>query len=152
MANVQASAETDIDALNDLIETTIDSADGYEQAAASADDADLGETFRRFGTERRQIVADLRAQVVALGGVPEDDGTVLAGAHRAFLRLKSIFGSNRQSVIDEVEAGEDHIKAKYDDALHQSLTPETRRVVEIAYGSVREGHDTFSAMKHAYGN
>lgn len=145
-----ADHDTDISVLNTLIETTIDSADGYEQAAKSADDAELATMFRRFGSERRRVVGDLRAQVVALGGEPEDDGTLLAGAHRAFLSLKSAFGTSRKAVIDEVEAGEDHIKAKYEDALHEPLSAETRQVIENGFGSVREGHDTFSAMKHSY--
>lgn len=145
-----ANTNDDIATLNGLIATTIDSADGYEQAAVAADDSELAAMFRKFGSERRQVVADLRAQVVALGGEPEDDGTLLAGAHRAFLRIKSSFGSSRKAVIEEVETGEDHIKAKYEDALNETLTPETRRVIEIAHVSVREGHDTFSAMKHAY--
>lgn len=145
-----ATTDIDISTLNSLIETTIDSADGYEQAAVAADDGDLAQMFRRFGSERRQLVADLRAQVIALGGNPEDDGTLLASAHRSFLRLKSAFGSSRKAVIEEVETGEDHIKAKYDTALRETLLPETRRVIELAYGSVRKGHDTFSAMKHAY--
>ncbi len=144
--------DTDIKVLNTLIETTIDSADGYEQAAKVADDAELAGLFTRFGSERRRIVADLRGQVVALGGDPEDDGSLLAGAHRAFLTLKSAFGTSRKAVIEEVEAGEDHIKAKYEDALDETLTAATRLVIETGFRSVREGHDTFSAMKHAYHN
>ena len=139
----------EISILNSLIETTIDSADGYEQAAETADDAELAQTFREFATERRRIVGDLRAQVVQLGGEPEDDGTVLAGAHRVFLSLKSVFGSSRKRVIEEVERGEDHIKEKYDDALAR-LTGPCRTVVEHAYKSVRAGHDTFAALKHGY--
>lgn len=150
MNTLNTNLDHDIDTLNGLVATTIDSADGYEQAAESADDADLAALFRRFGSERRRAVASLRAQVVTLGGEPEDDGTLLAGAHRAFLKLKSAFGTSRKAVIDEVEAGEDHIKAKYERALQKTLTAETRRVIETAYASVREGHDTFSAMKHGY--
>lgn len=144
-----ATSDIDISTLNALIETTIDSADGYEQAAAAAEDGDLAQMFRRFGSERRQLVADLRAQVIALGGQPEDDGTLLAGAHRTFLRIKAAFGNTREAVIDEVETGEDHIRAKYDAALRETLLPETRRVIELAYGSVRDGQETFSTMKHA---
>ncbi|GGE01466.1 hypothetical protein GCM10011529_04750 [Polymorphobacter glacialis] len=141
---------TDISTLNGLIATTIDSADGYEQAATEADDADLAALFRRFGSERRRVVGDLRAQVVALGGEPEDDGTLFAGAHRAFLKLKSAFGNSRKAVIDEVEAGEDVIKARYENAMKADLGAQTRAAIDKAYVSVREGHDTFSAMKHSY--
>ncbi len=139
----------DIDTLNDLIEVTIDSADGYEQAAESAADTDLAQLFRRFGSERRSIVADLRAQVVRLGGEPEDDGSLLAGAHRVFLKLKTSVSNSRQSAIEEVERGEDHIKARYEDALEDDLTPESRTIIESAFASVKQGHDTMRAMKQA---
>lgn len=144
-----ASIETEISLLNGLIETTIDSADGYEQAAATDGADDLAGVFRSFASERHQIVSNLRARVVALGGTPEDDGTLLGSAHRGFLRIKAAFGSSRKAVINEVEAGEDHIKAKYEKALAETLTPETRQVVETAHASVRAGHDKFSAMKHS---
>ena len=143
-----ATDNTDIRMLNSLIETTIDSADGYEQAAAQATDSELAEMFRSFGSERRQVVADLRREVVTLGGDPEDDGSLLAGAHRAFLNLKSAFGSSNERVIEEVERGEDHIKDKYEAAMAEELSPSVRQAVDKAYRSVRAGHDTFSAMKH----
>ena len=143
-----ATDSTDIRMLNSLIETTIDSADGYEQAAAQATDRELAELFRRFGSERRQVVADLRREVVSLGGDPEDDGSLLAGAHRAFLNIKSAFGSSNERVVEEVERGEDHIKDKYEAAMTEELSTPVRQAIEKAYRSVRAGHDTFSAMKH----
>lgn len=141
---------TDIATLNSLIETTIDSADGYEQAAAHDKADDLSQTFRQFAAERRSIVADLRGHVVRLGGTPEDDGSLLAAAHRQFLNLRSMFDSDRRTAINEVERGEDFIKAKYETALKAELSPEVRQAVQRAYESVRAGHDTFSAMKKSY--
>jgi len=149
-----ATHESDIDTLNSLIETTIDSADGYAQAAETATEAggndDLVAMFHRFGSERQTVVADLRAQVVALGGTPEDDGSLLAGAHRSFLKLKSMFGSSRERIIEEVESGEDKIKHEYEAAMKKDLSPATHGIINKAYGSVRKGHDTVRDMKLAY--
>lgn len=148
-----ATQESDIDILNGLIETTIDSADGYAQAAETATEAgsnaDLVTMFHRFGSERQTAVAALRAQVVVLGGTPEDDGSLLAGAHRSFLQLKSLFGSSRERIIEEVESGEDQIKHKYEDAMKQDLSPATHSVISKAYETVRQGHDTVRDMKRA---
>lgn len=142
--------DKDISVLNSLIETTIDSADGYEQAAGTAKDADLAQLFRRFASERRSVVADLRSHVVRLGGEPEDDGSLLAGAHRAFLNLRSAFDSDTRTAINEVERGEDFIKEKYETALKAELSPDVREAVQRAYESIRAGHDTFSEMKSRY--
>jgi uncharacterized protein (TIGR02284 family) len=144
------NTEKDISVLNSLIETTIDSADGYEQAAGTAQDADLAQLFRRFASERRSVVADLRSHVVRLGGKPEDDGSLLAGAHRAFLNLRSAFDSDTKTAIAEVDRGESFIKEKYDTALSAELSPDVRAAIQRAYESIRAGHDTFEQMKHRY--
>jgi uncharacterized protein (TIGR02284 family) len=53
-------------------------------------------------------------------------------------------------VVDEVERGEDHIKAKYDDALKDdTLSLSAREAIQQAYASVRQGHDQMSAIKHS---
>jgi len=55
--------------------------------------------------------------VRSLGAAPEDDGTVLAAAHRAFLNLKNAVAGDDETVVKEVERGEDHIKEKFEAAL-----------------------------------
>jgi len=96
-------------------------------------------------------VSNLQAQVRALGGNPEDDGTVLAGAHRVFLDLKAkITGQDDKAIINEVERGEDYLKAKYESALSDTdLSPATKAIIQTANQSVRQGHDEMSALKHS---
>ncbi len=142
--------DTDIKTLNHLLAVTIDSADGYEQAAEATDDRELAMIFRRFGAERGVVLTTLRRQIRVLGFVSPTDAVLLAGGHRVFLRVKSVIDASFREVMEAVETGEEHIRRQYEAALRQVLTAETRRVVEIAYGSVREGHDSFSAMKHSY--
>ncbi len=144
------TTDKDIATLNSLIATTIDSADGYEQAAETDNAGELAQTFRQYAAERRSIVADLRGHVVRLGGNPEDDGTLLAAAHRQFLNLRAAFDNDVRTAVNEVERGEDVIKGKYEAALDVELSPEVRQAVQRAYESVRAGHDTFSAMKKRY--
>jgi uncharacterized protein (TIGR02284 family) len=78
----------DIKVLNGLIETTLDSADGYAQAAEETTDPHFRSLFERRSEERRQVVEDLSAAVSGLGGDPEAHGSILAKAHRAFLDVK----------------------------------------------------------------
>ena len=133
----------DIRTLNGLIATTIDSVDGYEESAKAVDSNRFAELFRARAQERRQVADDLRAEVRRLGGNPEDDGTLLAGAHRAFVDLKAaVTGQDDKAVVAEVERGEDHIKAKFESALaDDGLDPTVRSAVERSYGSVKAGHD-----------
>ena len=140
----------DIRTLNGLIATTIDSVDGYRSSAEAVDSTRFADLFTARAGERSSVAEQLRAEVRKLGGNPEDDGTALAGAHRGFLNLKAaVTDRDDQAIVNEVERGEDHIKAKFDAALKDDkLSPQTRSLIETAYGSVRAGHDEMSQLKH----
>jgi len=144
------SNEHDIKTLNSLIETVIDSADGYSQAAKEADSSRFADIFRRRGAERQQLTVQLQGKVSALGGAAEDDGTVLAKAHRMFLNLRNSMSSDDTTIVDQVEAGEDHIKHKFEDALRdREVSGSTLADIEEAYMVVKAGHDEIRDLKHA---
>ncbi len=144
------NAHHDVKVLNSLIETTIDSVDGYEKAAENTKNAEFRRIFEERCFERRQVCDSLRGEVRRMGGEPEDDGTMLAGAHRAFLKVRdAVMGGDDKQVIDEVERGEDFIKMKFEKAMKdEDLTPAALEAVTRAYGSVKSGHDQISALKH----
>lgn len=138
----------DISVLNSLIETTIDSIDGYRRSAQEAANSRFSAAFLERANEREQIVSRLREQVRRLGGNPEDDGTVLAAAHRAFLSLRDkVTGSDDESVIAEVDHGESYLNGKWETALRDDrVSAETRSLIQECYGSIREGRDTFRRL------
>jgi uncharacterized protein (TIGR02284 family) len=142
----------DIKTLNGLIETTLDSADGYAEAAKDAKSPSLISLFRERSVERKQVASTLQQRVLLLGAEPEKDGTVLASAHRVFVNLRASLTSNdNKAVVDEVERGEDHIKAKFEDAMKdQDVSPDTKAVISDVYASVRNGHDQMRDIKHAF--
>ena len=132
----------DISVLNSLIETTIDSVDGYRRSSTEATNERFASTFRDWATEREQVVTKLRDRVRQLGGEPEHDGSLLAAAHRQFLSLRDkVTGSDDQSVIAEVDRGESYLDGKWQAALNDGeLSSETRALIQELYTSVRSGH------------
>jgi uncharacterized protein (TIGR02284 family) len=143
-----ANTNHDIKVLNSLIETTLDSADGYGQAAQSAGNTSYKNLFQEWSTERQRVATDLQGQVRSLGGTPDADGSVLAAGHRAFLKLKDSVTKGDESVVDEVERGEDFIKAKFEEALgDDDLSASVRDVVIRAYTSIKSGHDQARNLK-----
>lgn len=146
-----AGNDHDVSVLNSLITTTIDSANGFEEAAKDSNSGRFKSMFEQFATERRQCVATLQQTVRELGGDPEDDGSVKAAAHRTWLSLKdAVTGKDDKQVVQEVENGEDYIKNKYETALKDDkLSVRARQVIQEAFRSVREGHDRASQLKHS---
>ena len=144
----------DISVLNNLIESTIDSVDGYRHSATQTTNDRFSQAFREWSSDREQVVSKLRDQVRALGGTPEDDGSLLGKMHRQFLSLRDkVTGRDDQAVIAEVDRGESYLDDKWQTALDDDeLSPETRDVILSCYDSVRSGrrrweqlHESMSA-------
>ena len=136
--------------LNGLIETTLDSAYGYREAAGDARNPAFKSLFEGRWLQRKQLTAELQAEVRGLGGTPDEDGTMLAAARRIFFNLRNSMAGSDQSIIDEVEAGEDSIKAKFESALAgEELPSAVKAVVTRVFASVQADHDQMRDLKHA---
>lgn len=145
-----ASNTEDINLLNRLIEITIDSADGYREAAEDVSNPELKSIFQRRARERLAAFSSLQSQVKALGGQPEDEGTLLASMHRAFVNLRSTVRDGDLAVIDEVERGEDRIQSKYEEVIGDGrLSSSSLAVAQHAYQSVRSAHEEMGRLKHS---
>ena len=138
----------DVSVLNSLIETTIDSVDGYRHSAGEATNPTFADIFRRRAQEREQVVARLRERVVELGGTPEEEGGLLAKAHRRFLSLRdAVSGRDDKAVIAEVDRGESWLNSKWEAALaDDKLAADTQRLLRELYQSVRSGHDQWETI------
>ena len=145
------TTDHDISVLNSLTKTTLDSRKGFKDAADGADNTQYSILFEQFAQERGEVAGRLQAEVRRLGGNPEDDSSFFAAAHRTFMNLKEVFtGADDKAIIEEVERGEDYIKAKFETALNDpDLSPSVMAVVLEGYSSVRAGHDRASQLKHS---
>lgn len=141
----------DTTVLNTLIATLLDSVDGYQKSAGDIENQALADKFNSRARERQSAVAKLQAAVAAAGDNPEDDGTLLGGAHRVFLNLKeAVMGRDDKAIVSEIERGEDYLKEKFETALADTeLSPAARVAAQDAWESVREGHAEMSALKHS---
>jgi uncharacterized protein (TIGR02284 family) len=138
----------DISVLNSLIETTIDSLDGYRHSANEATNSRFAESFRDWAKDREEVVTKLRDRVRELGGTPEHDGGILAAMHRQFLSLRdAVTGRDDQAVIAEVDRGETYLDTKWQAALDDTeLSPETLDLIRSCYESVRSGRQQWEQL------
>jgi uncharacterized protein (TIGR02284 family) len=145
-----ATNEHAVKVINSLIETTLDSANGYREAAENADASQFKSMFSQRAEARRQLAQTLQQEVRSFGGEPETDQSVMGKLHNKFVDLKNaLTGGSDKAVINEVERGEDVIKAKYETALRdEDLPASARETVSRAYASIKADHDEVSRLKH----
>ena len=139
-----------ITTLNTLTATLIDSVNGFRDAAENSDSSKFQQMFRERADERSRLVEELRSEIRRLGGNPEDDGSFMGKTHQRFLDLKAaVTGRDEQAIINEVDRGEDYLKGKFETALEgDTLSSESRTIVERIYQSIRSAHDQVSSLKH----
>lgn len=146
-----ATTTTDksVSVLNELIAVCEDGANGFAKAAEDALDASLKQLFAQYSRQRKSYSAELKEEVVTLGGKPEQSGHAMAPLHRGWMSLKEAFGDKDKAIIDECEAGEDSAVKAYRKALQESLPPPTLEIVMSQLAEVLEAHGKLSALKHS---
>ena len=134
------------DELKDVLTRVVDSAEGYENAADDAKAGRFAVMFREKATERRGFATEIRNHLTGLGETVSEDGSLLAGAHRAFTDLKNaVTGGSDEAVLKEVERGETTLLKEYDDALEDiPATDAAYAVLERQRASVSQ---TLSQVK-----
>ena len=136
--------------LNSLIETTLDSARGYKEAAESSEDPQYKTLFSERSLKRMKLTGDLQQEVRSFGGEPQDHQSMLGKAHNKFVDLKAaVMGHDEKAIVNEVERGEDFIKAKFERVLKEDedLPANVRAVVDRAFQEIKADHDQASALK-----
>jgi uncharacterized protein (TIGR02284 family) len=118
--------EQTIDILNDLIKINNDRIEGYRRAISEAGDLniDLRAAFVNFIADSESYREELVEKVRALGGNPSDDSTTLSGKiYRMWMDVKATFsGSDRLSILESCEFGEDAAQKAYQQALEEGVT------------------------------
>lgn len=139
----------DIQVLNGLIRTVIDSADGYQDARDTTADAGHRDFFARREAERRVIAQDLSSDVRGLGGEPDTEGFILAKAQRAFTDVKHALLRDEASMVGAVEGAEDQVRNRFEKALEDSnISATTRETIRRAFARVRGG-DEVHDLRHS---
>jgi len=139
--------EKTIDVLNDLIRINNDRVEGYEKAVRETNesDVDLRNIFNSMAQESRSYSSELTEQVRRLGGEPAAGTTASGKIYRTWMDVKSgLSRSERKSVLEECEFGEDAAQKAYEKALDSDtdLPVEIRTLIQKEKNNLRTAHDT----------
>jgi len=147
------TTEKTTDVLNDLIEINNDRVAGFEKAIADINDEniDLKAIFQEYSSQSRKFGQELTALAASRGADTETGNSVSGTLHRAWIDVKSLFGgSDRESILNEAERGEDAIKQAYQTALTDgALTGDALQTVSTQAQAINAAHDSIRALRNA---
>jgi uncharacterized protein (TIGR02284 family) len=115
--------------LNRLIEICNDGSQGYETAAQTVHDLKLKQMLRRLALERRAFEAELRQEVVRLGGKPINHGTLRGALHRGWMHATGAGASSAGGVLKEIAFGERTSFKHYEEVLRRELPADLQSLV-----------------------
>jgi uncharacterized protein (TIGR02284 family) len=121
------------DNLNYLLEYLHDSMNGYLECEKVIADASLKIIFKNLSIERQKMIEKLKSYVKAQNQSETKSGTVMGALHRFYVDLKAmIASSSKESIVAEINRGENLLISKYDDVLrdNQALLPEVKILLE----------------------
>lgn len=140
-----------VETLSDLIEINNDRVAGFEKVLADINDEniDLKEIFQDYAAQSRRFSQELTALNAVAGGEVETGNSVSGTLHRAWIDVKALFGgSDRESILNEAERGEDAIKKAYKDALAEGhLSSEAYEIVSAQAQEINAAHDRIKALR-----
>ena len=106
-----------IDALKTLLTRLIDSREGYREAMGHVDSPQMKDVLTQFMDRRERNASEVRSYLVKAGHDVDDDGSLLASAHRSFMDLKDKLTSGDSATLAEVVRGEKTLLDAYEKAL-----------------------------------
>lgn len=145
--------EKTIAALNGLIQINNDRIEGYTTASEETKEADLKAFFSELKGTSVKFNFDLRAEVLRLGGKPNEDTSTSGKFYRAWMDVKAaLTGNDRKAILGSCEYGEDVAKAAYvevlsDEDLH--LSAEQRSLIQQQHHLIKADHDRVRNLRNA---
>ncbi|AIS16482.1 ferritin-like domain-containing protein [Pseudomonas rhizosphaerae] len=138
-----------ISILNNLIETCKDGQEGFKTCAEDIKNPELKALFAKHSQECAEAAGELQAEVIALGGTPEDSTSLSGDLHRRWVDVKSIFtGKDEEAVLNEAERGEDVALTAYKEALAEPLPANVYAIIERQLHGVQRNHDEIKALRN----
>ena len=140
-----------ISVLNDLVRINNDRVSGYEKASAETEtiDVDLRAIFMGYANDSQKYANELALEVKRLGGESAEGTTGLGKIYRAWMDVKALFtGSDRQTVLDNCETGEDAAQKAYKSALKtENLPAYLFALINKQKDELRGAHDEVKALR-----
>ncbi len=143
--------ENVIATLNSLIENCKDGEHGFRTCAEDISNLELKSLFENRAEGCAKGARELQDEVRRLGGEPKDGGSTSGALHRVWVDIKSaVTGKDDESILTELERGEDVAVSRYRSALEQGLPPDIRALIERQLQGAIRNHDEIRNLRDRY--
>jgi uncharacterized protein (TIGR02284 family) len=146
--NMSGDQKDVIDALQDLVECSLDGEYGFRSCAEHAKSSDLKSVFLQRADDCRRGAQELNEIIRACGGTVKEHGSVPGAVHRGWVAVKSALSTyDDKRILEEAERGEDNAKARYMKALRVPMPPSIKLAVEQQMQGVQRNHDQVKRLR-----
>lgn len=142
-----------VDALNDVAKTLIDSQKGYQKVCEISDESfALRSKFQSLASERADLIKAFQERVKTYGGEPETSGGAGGALHRVWADFTSLFENDEKAALEAVEGGEEHLAKEVASKLEKTdLDQSTRELLQRAQASACYGENFAEAAEKSLG-
>ena len=142
--------EETVEAVQDLIQANIDSANGFRESAEVIEDQQLSALFLSMASTRTDLANELKTHVSLSKERPRIEGSWLAALHRTWIDIRGKLNSGDPTIVlIEAERGEDFIKRAYEEVLKKTAGSAINDVLQRQYADVKKGHDSIRDLRDA---
>jgi len=141
-----------VEVMNGLLQSAVDSADGFRNAAELVRNPQFKALFAERAQQRDGLAGEIEGEVRSFGGEPAPGGSVLAAAYRAFVQVRDLVahGSDR-AVVEEVARAEDFVQQRFDTAASDVALPlPARQLAERAGQVLKAEHDEIVGLRDQF--
>lgn len=142
--------ESTLTAVQELIETNLDSVNQLRKAAEAVEHNTLPMLFKRIAEERSAHASELQGFVRRNQEEPEEKGTFGGSVRGKWIDWRSaINGGDAKVVLIEAERAEDVIKGKYEKLIKETAGSAMNDVLMRQYAEVKRHHDLIRDLRDA---
>jgi uncharacterized protein (TIGR02284 family) len=140
----------DIKILKGLSQHLQDNAETYREAADEIEHLGYRSWLDARAHERDAMARELKTEVTQRGGTPDEEGSILAKAQRAFKDIKHALLRHDTSLIDSIEASETDLVHRFASAIDdKDLSATTRESLRRAHARILATREQVAELKHS---
>ncbi|GAB5449438.1 DUF2383 domain-containing protein [Gymnodinialimonas sp.] len=124
------STDTSVDAeiIQKPLTRTVDALAGYEKMVAEAEPEVLA-ILQKLQATHKEHAAQLAAIIVAAGGTPDTDGSLMSTVNTAVVSLRAMFDEIDDDALEHAIDGEKYVVEAFEDAMKELPEGENRQAL-----------------------